>query len=149
MRKLFVPLTVVLSVATAPMVVAEEAENYIKYRQAVMKAIGGHTGASSQIVRGKIEAGEDLAMHAAALARLNSDLTRLFPEGSDFGETKAKGEIWEDWDKFEQAAKAAQDATAAFAAAAESGDQAAIAASFKDVGDSCKGCHKDFRQKDD
>lgn len=128
---------------------AAEPENYIKYRQAVMKAIGGHMGASSQIVRGKVPEDAQLAIHAQALADLNTGLTRLFPEGSDFGETKAKEAVWDDPAKFEQAANAAQDATAAFAAAVAGGDSAKIAAAHKKVGQSCKGCHKDFRQKDD
>lgn len=128
---------------------ASEPENYIKYRQAVMKAIGGHMGASGLIARGKVAENAALAVHAKALASLNADLTRLFPEGSDFGETKAKAEIWEEWAKFEQAANAARDATAAFAAAVDGGDAGKIAAARKDVGESCKGCHEDFRQKDD
>ena len=128
---------------------AGEPENYIKYRQAVMKAIGGHTGAASQIVRGKVAPEGALAMHAKALADLSTNITQLFPEGSDFGETKAKEVIWEQWDKFEKAAVASKQATAAFSEAAASGDAERISAAFKDVGKSCKGCHKDFRQKDD
>lgn len=136
-------LTLLAGSATA------EPENYIKYRQAMMKAIGGHMGASTDIVRGKVDPEGDLQMHASALAALNANLTRLFPEGSDFGETKARPAVWDEPDKFRQAADAARDATAAFAAAVEGGDSAAIAAAHKDVGQSCKGCHEDFRQKDD
>lgn len=128
---------------------AAEPENYIKYRQAVMQSNGGHMGASTQIVRGKVPEGAQLRMHAQALAELNANLTHLFPEGSDFGETEATEAIWKDWAKFEQAANAARDATAAFAAAVADGDNAKIAAAHKDVGQACKGCHEDFRQKDD
>lgn len=135
--------------AGAASVQAEEPENYIKYRQAMMTAIGGHNGAATQIVRGKVDPEGDLIMHANALAALCSNIPRLFPEGSDFGETKAKDEIWSQWDRFEQAANDAKNATAAFSEAASSGDPERIGKAFKDVGDSCKGCHKDFRQKDD
>jgi len=128
---------------------AEEPENYIKYRQAMMKAIGGHTGAASQIVRGKVAPEGDLLMHALALAELSRHIPRLFPEGSDFGETKAKEEIWAQWEKFEQAAEMTKKATADFAAAAAGGDPRQTANAFKEVGKSCKGCHKEFRQKDD
>jgi len=126
---------------------AEEPENYIKYRQAMMKAIGGHSGAASQIVRGRVAPDGHLAMHAQALADLNANLTRLFPEGSDFGETKAKEAIWDQWDKFEKASDDAKTATAAFAEAVATGDADKIGAAFKEVGESCKGCHKDFREK--
>lgn len=135
--------------AGASGVQAEEPENYIKYRQAMMAAIGGHNGAATQIVRGRVDPEGDLVMHANALAALSSNLPRLFPEGSDFGETRAKEEIWSQWDKFEQAANDTKTATAAFSEAVASGDSDRIAAAFRDVGESCKGCHKDFRQKDD
>ena len=138
-----------LLVAAAPAALAEDPEDFIKYRQAVMKAIGGHTGAASQIVRGKVNPEGALGMHANALAELSKDLTGLFPKGSDFGETKAKEEIWSDWAMFEKAADDARTATAAFAEAVTGGDADKIGTAFKGVGDSCKGCHKEFRQKDD
>ena len=128
---------------------AESPENYIKYRQAMMKAIGGHMGASSQILRGKVSPEGHLAMHADALAALSANLTALFPEGSDFGETKAKAEIWDNWSTFEKAAANSKQATAEFAAAVASGDAERIKAAQKAVGKSCKGCHKDFREKDE
>ena len=138
-----------LLVAAAPAALAENPEDFIKYRQAMMKAIGGHTGAASQIVRGKVNPEGALQMHANALAELSKDISSLFPEGSDFGETKAKEEIWSDWAKFEKAADETRTATTVFAEAVTSGDADKIGAAFKGVGDSCKGCHKDFRQKDD
>ena len=126
---------------------AEEPENYIKYRQAVMKAIGGHAGAAGQIVRGKVSPEGALAMHADALAALNADISSLFPEGSDFGETRAKEEIWSDRAAFDKAAGDAKTATAAFAAAVAAGDKEKIGAAYRDVGESCKTCHKQFREK--
>lgn len=128
---------------------AEEPENYIKYRQAMMTAISGHTGAAGQIVRGKLSPEGALAMHADALATLSADISSLFPEGSDFGETRAKEEIWSDRAAFDKAAVDAKTATAAFAAAVADGDSEKIGAAYRDVGESCKSCHKQFRQKKD
>lgn len=136
-------------IAAAAAAQAQEPEDYIKYRQAVMQAIGGHSGAASQIVRGKVSPPGALAMHADALAALNADLAGLFPAGSDFGETRAKAEIWDNWTAFEKAAGDAKSATAAFAAAVAGGDADKIAAAYRDVGEACKGCHKEFREKDD
>lgn len=148
MKKFLVLMLAALFLGTTN-VLADEPENYIKYRQAVMKAIGGHTGAASQIVRGKVAVQHDLLVHAEALAGLSAHITRLFPEGSDFGETKAREEIWSQWDKFDLAAGEAKKATAAFAVAVAGGDPRQISTAFKAVGKSCKGCHKDFRIKDD
>lgn len=128
---------------------AAEPENYIKYRQAIMEAMGGHTGAAAQIVRGKVSPEGALKLHADSLAALAQNLTTLFPEGSDFGETDALPKIWTEWPKFEQAAANAKTATETFATAVASGDQAKIGEAFKGVGDACKGCHKDFRENDD
>jgi cytochrome c556 len=136
-------------IVAAPAVQAEEPENYIKYRQAVMDAMGGHNGAASQIVRGRVSPEGALKLHADALAALAADLTSLFPEGSDFGETRAKEEIWNDWAAFEKVAGEAKTATSAFASAVAGGDAETIAAAYRDVGETCKGCHKQFREKDD
>ena len=137
-----------LGVLAASSVQAAEPENYIKYRQAIMKAMAGHSGSSGQILRGLVDAQPgELAFHADALARLNADLVRLFPEGSDFGETEALPKIWEDPAGFAQKAKDAADATANFAKAAQRGDAAAMATAYKAVGESCKGCHQNYRER--
>jgi cytochrome c556 len=128
---------------------ADESENIIKYRQAMMKAIGGHMSASSLIVRGKISRMPELKMHAHGLKTLAADIPALFPEDSDFGETSAKAEVWEKRDDFLKAAETAKQSIADFVAAVDSGNDDAIAAGFKEVGKGCKGCHKEFREKDE
>jgi cytochrome c556 len=142
-------LLVAALIAAAPATQAQEPENYIKYRQAVMTAIGGHNGAASQIVRGRVSPEGALAVHAGALEALTRDIPSLFPEGSDFGETGAKPEVWSDRAGFEKAADDARAATAAFAAAVAGGDAEKIGAAFKEVGEACKGCHETYREKDD
>ena len=146
-KYLIILLTTLMVITTTSQ--ADEPENYIKYRKAMMKAIGGHMAAASQIVRGKVSPEGDLAMHAQALAALSADLTRLFPEGSDFGETEAKAEIWDKWEQFEKAATNAKDAIATFAEAVAGDDKEKIAAAHKAVGKGCKGCHDDFREEKD
>ncbi len=145
------PLSLILAATLggATLAHAQEPEDFIKYREAMMKAMAGHSGAMSQIVRGKVSPEGHLQMHAKSLAELSSDIASLFPEGSDFGETEAKEEIWKEWDKFQQAADNAKQATATLAATVDSGDEAKIAAAFKDVGQACKGCHEDFRKEEE
>ena len=144
-RALLAGLVVMLM---TPLVAAgDESENIIKYREAMMKAIGGHLSASSLIIRGKVSYQDDLKGHADALKQLSADIPALFPEGSDFGETHAKPEIWEKWDDFVKAADTLKASVEKFQVAVDSGDADTIAATFKDVGNGCKGCHKDFREK--
>jgi cytochrome c556 len=128
---------------------AAEPEDIIKYRQNMMKAIGGHTGAAGAIIQGKVDYKNQLADHARALQALTGDIPALFPKDSDFGDTKAKDGVWSNRAEFEKAAKDAKARVAAFAKAVQGGNQQAIVASYKDMGEGCKGCHKDFRKKED
>ena len=126
---------------------AAEPQDIIKYRQAVMKSQGGHMGAAAQILKGKVAFNSDLEYHATALAASSTRLTKLFPKDSDFGETRAKAEIWTKSAEFEKASKDAEKAAKAFLAAVKSNDQAAVTETFSDFAEACKGCHKKFREK--
>ena len=128
---------------------AAEPEDIIKYRQNMMKAIGGHTGAAGAIIQGKVDYKNQLADHARALQALTGDIPALFPKDSDFGDTKAKDGVWSNRAEFEKTAKDAKTRVAAFAKAVQGGNQQAIVASYKEMGEGCKSCHKDFRKKDD
>ncbi len=148
--RLIISLTLpAVSFCTTAAYAGDSPENSIKYRQAMMKALGGHTGAAAQIAQGKVNPEGHLQMHADAIANLSKEITALFPEGSDFGDTptRAKPEVWEKWDDFKKAADASAKAANEFAQAAGSGNKEAIGAKFQALGKSCKGCHKDFREK--
>ncbi len=142
-------LGMALATAWTTNALAAESEDIVKYRQGVMKSVGGHTAAAAQIVRGKVDFAEDLAHHAESIARSVKTVEKLFPEGSDFGETRALESVWSKPDEFKQVAEQAKEATAAFLAAVNADDKSALPAKFKEMVDSCKACHKDFRQKDE
>lgn len=127
---------------------AAQPEDIIKYRRNVMKSQGGHMGAAADILRGKVEFGSDLTYHTEALAASLKTVSKLFPEGSDFGDTRAKSEVWKRRADFDKATREADKAGAAFLAAVKSNDKAAIAKSFGTLADACKGCHQDFREKE-
>lgn len=133
--------------ALAGQALALESEDIIKYRQAVMKSQAGHMGALAQIVRGKVDFKADMSYHAQALAASMKTVIGLFPDGSDFGVTSALPSVWEKRAGFETSARDAEAAADEFLKAVESGDEAAIGAKFMAVSDSCKACHKDFREE--
>jgi len=139
----------VLMMLAAVTLHAAEPEDIINYRQNMMKAIGGHTGAAGAIIQGKVDYKNQLADHARALQALTGDIPALFPKDSDFGDTKAKDGVWSNRAEFEKAAKDAKAKVAAFAKAVQGGNQQAIVASYKEMGEGCKGCHKDFRKEED
>jgi len=123
-----------------------ETENAIKYRKSVMKAVGGNMGAMVGIMKGSGDKA-NLAMHAGAMADLANIAPTIFPAGSDFGETTALPAIWEKPDEFSAAIKKFQDAANNLASIAKDGDMAAFGKAFGGLGETCKNCHENFREK--
>ena len=122
-----------------------EPEDLIKYRQNLMRAQAGHLGAMVPIINGGVALGSQLPVHARNLHALTGFLVNVFPEDSDFGETRAKEAVWEDSDAFSKAARRARTAAGQLAAVAESGSQEELQAKLGAVVDACKGCHKKYR----
>lgn len=122
-------------------------EPVIKYRQNIMKSVGGHTGAIAQIVKGESPHKSHLVSHAQALRDLVSMVPDAFDQKTSGGKTRAKPDIWTDASGFREAANDAAAATKAFAEAAASGDDGAVGEKLKAVFDGCKGCHKNYREK--
>jgi cytochrome c556 len=71
----------------------------------------------------------------------------LFPAGTDKGDTKAAPAIWTDQAGFQKDAEALSAAGGKLAMAAKAGDETAVAAAYKEIGEACGACHKDFRLK--
>lgn len=142
-------LMAVLSLALSGPAAATDPQDIIDYRQSIMTAVKGHNAAAQDIIRGKVAFNDYLAAHADAIVALFAELDHIFPEGSDFGETAALPEIWKKPDEFSEAVQKAQDSAEKFAEAAASGDPFAIEETHRQLGDSCKGCHRKFRKKDE
>ena len=127
---------------------AAEPEDIIKYRQNVMKSQGAHLAAVGAIINGKVDFKGQLGDHAKALQATTKDIPSLFPKGSDFGETKALDAVWQKTEEFQKLAKDAQQKADALAKVVAAGDSKKYGARFKDVADSCKACHKDYRKEE-
>ncbi|NJR13077.1 MAG: cytochrome c [Phyllobacteriaceae bacterium] len=115
-------------------------------RQAVMKQVGGATGALSKIAKG--EMAFDAAAAVAAFTTMNTvakTYADLFPVGSETGfETEASPKIWENMDDFK--AKVAKfEADTAAAAAMTFADAGAVGAALGSVAANCKACHEVYR----
>lgn len=117
-------------------------EEVIKYRKNVMKAYGAHMAAAGAIVQGKVKG--SLVGHARAMEATTKNMAAMFPAGSDFGETNALDTVWSKRADFEKRAKDTEAKAAAFAKAAGGSD---AAARFRELSDSCKACHKDYRKE--
>ena len=132
--------TLLTSVALA------DAEGVQKYRESVMKAIGGHMGAMANSLKGQVFT-ENLALHATAMSTLADIAPTLFPEGSSTDKSEALPAIWEQPDQFKTRMDAFVNAAKAMDTAVAGGDMRAMGAGLQDLGKSCKGCHDDFRKE--
>ena len=131
---------------------ADEPANLIKYRQSVMKAIGGHMGAIAGVAKGEVSFVDEVEGHALAINTMSDSLTRLFPKGSgaEAGETRALPEIWQRWSEFEAAVEDLKSESAKLAEVARGGDMGAIGTQVGALGkNGCGGCHKKFRKKEE
>lgn len=128
--------------------VAAEPEDIIKYRIATMKANGAHMAAAGAIINGKVDYKNQLADHARALSAVNKDIGALFPKDSDFGDTKALDAVWKNSAEFQKRARDTAQKADAFARAVAANDATNTGARFKELSDSCKSCHKDFRKEE-
>ncbi len=128
----------------------DEPENVIKYRQSVMKAIGGHMGGIVGVVKGEVSYVDDVVVHARGINAMSKLLVGIFPKGTgqmESAKSRALPAIWDDFSKFEAAAKALEIESAKMIEVAASRDVGAIGAQLKNMGKACGGCHKPFRQK--
>ena len=87
----------------------------------------------------------DIRTDAVALAQWGAVMPDYFPEGSGGGVSEASSEIWKNFDGFKDAAKTFELAALSVVAAVDQGNKGAIISTAKSVGDSCKSCHRKFR----
>jgi cytochrome c556 len=138
-----VPFAVLVAsfLGTAP--VARLASDPAKERHETMEAVG--SGMKAMVSIAKKETPFDAAVvekNAGAMAENLEKASKLFPEGSGGGESRAKAEIWSDAAGFEKAMK---DGIAAAKALQAVKDEAAFGPAMQAVGASCKSCHDKYR----
>ncbi len=145
-------LAVVLGLGASIGHAVDEPANLVKYRQATMRAIGGHTAAIGSVVKGETSFTDEVAIHARAINELSQNLLRLFPEGSgeETGEkTRALPVIWDRWHDFETVVTTLQEQSAKLREAAESNDMDAVRREFAVLGkEGCTACHDTFRAEE-
>jgi cytochrome c556 len=118
-------------------------------REASMKKIGASMGALVAISKGEKE--YDAETVKTSLTTISSTIKvfpDLFPAGSEQGDEQASPKIWENFDDFKtKANKLGSDADALLAQLP--GDQAAVGAALKTLGEDCGACHQTYRLKKD
>lgn len=124
-----------------------------EYRTANMSMIGYHMGPMAMMAKGKMDFDADtFAKNAEAMAALSQFVATGFavaPDDSvDTIDYASKAGIWENKEDFDAKNDDFAKAAAALAEAAKSEDKDATMGKFKDLGKSCKACHKEYKEKD-
>jgi cytochrome c556 len=126
-------------------------EDAIKYRQSAYGAMGWSMARIKMNVEGTFNK-EDVIKSANVIQAIaNSGMGSLYLPGTDKGTgweaTRAKPEIWTEKEKLGKAATAFNKEANEMAKVAATGDAAAVKAQFGKLGETCKGCHDDFKAK--
>ena len=127
---------------------ADEPENNVKYRQNLMKAVGGHMGAIAGVVKGEVSYGPHVVEHARAINAMSRVVGDVFVTGTDHTKVKgsrARAEIWQNTADWQKVVQGFQTASANLVKAAEGNDKQAVAQNFQALGQACGACHKPFR----
>jgi cytochrome c556 len=140
-------ISMVIGVST--LALAETAaEDAVKYRQNIMKALSGHGGAVALIASGKAGVAGNMGKHVGSLADLVAEVAAAFEQNATSEDSEALPKVWTDPEGFADAVAELESASATLSAAAGSGDAKAIEAAVKDFRQSCRDCHDDYRKDD-
>ncbi len=125
----------------------DDSEDVIKYRQNTMKVISMHYKSLKLLSAGRITQPEQWLPQAQGLNNMAKIVSASFPEGSDFGETDAKEAIWENKTDFNKKADALIKFSGQLVSLIEKGEQKQVSELLREVSQSCKDCHKRYREK--
>src|SRR5262245_60980335 len=121
-------------------------EDAIKYRQSAMFIQGQHVGRLGAMASGRVPYD---ATAAVANAEVVAQISRLpwagFAPGTEGG--KAKPEIWKEQAKFKELSERLMSDTDKLLVAAKAGNLDALKAAMGTLGDTCKACHDNFRNR--
>ncbi|RWM05593.1 MAG: cytochrome C556 [Mesorhizobium sp.] len=143
MRKLVLAISMLALVGSAAFA------DPVQDRQALMKERGKLAGQLSKVVKGEEDFDATAVLTTLKALQANAerfDAEKLFPAGSDKGDTTAAPKIWEDMAGF----KATEDkllTNVKAAVASPPTDVDALKAQLNTIGGDCGTCHQSYRIK--
>jgi len=125
-----------------------KSERMINHRRAAFTLMSSYFSRILNVVEGEVEYDKDSVIQSARTVEILSKLPWVgFVPGTEFGDTRAKPEIWLEEDDFEKLAVDMQNKVRDLRIAAEKGDPAQIKLAFVTARKSCGACHDRFRKK--
>ena len=137
---------------SAPLAAADDPNlGLIKARKGEMQLRSFNAGPLFGMARGKMPYDAELATTSAnnLKTQLSLDMGRAWAQGTgndNYEDTTALPKIWATYPEIAEKGKAYAKAVNAVAAAAGNGLDA-LKPAVSELGDSCKGCHDEFREK--
>lgn len=131
---------------------AEEGAKVAKARHEGFEGIGKAMKGIGDELKKPAPSIDTIKANAAKINEAAPKVVTWFPVGSGVEvapKSDALPAIWEKPAEFQQAAAKLVDEAGKFNALAQAGDLAAIGGGMKALGGSCKGCHDQFKKKDD
>jgi cytochrome c556 len=152
MKSKFLLALIATTLAAGTAVAQVKVEDAIKFRQSGYGFMAWNMGRIKMNVEGGQYNKEEVVKAANAIQAIaNSGMGALYVPGSDKGkgweETRAKPAIFTDKEKVGKVAMAFNKEANEMAKIAATGDAAAVGAQLGKLGDTCKGCHDDFKAK--
>ena len=142
-------IAIVAAFAASVALAHEGATGVVAERMDVMKTMGQHLKALSDMLKGREPFdGEAARLHANALSENCHKAHEMFPAGSGGHHSRALLSIWEKPEDFEAQMQRFHDATEALASAAGSLEVSDLVQPLAEVERACAGCHEVFRQPD-
>lgn len=118
----------------------------VTHRRAAFKAIlRAFEPIGVQLRDGPFDA-KHFAEEARELAKVADGPWAYFGADTNYPPTKAKAALWQQPERFAQLRDAFKDKTGQLAALAGSTDQAAIRRAYEAVHDTCRSCHREFKE---
>lgn len=154
LKRLWLPLAAVVAVSSAAVlpVAADAVSDAIKWRQSAYTYLGWNTGRIKQeLDRGASDFNRDRIVQAAnAIAAVSaSGLGELYVPGSDQGSgwktTRLKSEFFANTPEVVKVAQEFARAAKDLADNAPSASHGELSTKFAALGESCRGCHSQFR----
>jgi cytochrome c556 len=143
-------ITIILCTLFSTVAIAQDpkSEQLIKHRRAAFTLMSSYFSRILNVVDGEVDYDKHSVVQNAKTVEMLSKLPWVgFAPGTEFGDTRAKPEIWFEEDDFEKLAVDMQNKVRELRVTAETGNAAQVKTAFITARKSCGACHDRYRKK--
>lgn len=116
-----------------------------EYRAGLMNSLSAHNSGLRAVLSGEVSQPDHVLHHARGIAAVAEMLVAVWPTGTGGEGTRAAPAIWENGEDFNQKVEVLRAAAARLRQSAEAGDAEGVGAAAREIGQTCRSCHSDYR----